>query len=285
MTESGITELVIPEPEVSGSAMIKSNTNGFVPLVLKERAFAFTSGVSFREFAERSMDPALLRNRYREVRLPVREQDYFINYPEHLHLIALVGEETPETAIVLPILARIGEGSPRFTFHVICETDNRTLLAGLVDEIDLSGDLSQLDLPLLLAFDEEWLFQGQWGPHPQAAESHLDVWFESNPEYAALAEDETLAAQDKFAELLTRLTHEMRVWYNSGLQAECVREVQQFLADLLGESGSEQNSAQNGAASFSKKSPTAAQKDAAQKDAAPEDTEQEESEDKGEGAV
>ena len=241
MIESVTIEPEVTRPEVTGSVMIKSDSNGFVPLVLKERAFAFTSGATFREFAERSMDPALLRNRNHEVRLPVREQDYFINYPDHLHLIALVGEETLETAIVLPILARIGEGSPRFTFHVVCETDNRTLLAGLVDEIDLSGDLSELDLPLLLAFDEEWIFQGQWGPHPQAAESHLDVWFESNPEYAALAEDETLAAQDKFAELLTRLTHEMRIWYNSGLQAECVREVQQFLAELLVENESEQN--------------------------------------------
>jgi hypothetical protein len=275
MTESVITEPEVTRPEVTEPVVIQNDTNGYVPLVLKEKAFAFTSGVNFRDFAERSMDPALLRNRYREVRLPVREQDYFINYPDHLHLIALVGEETPETAIVLPILARIGEGSPRFTFHVVCETDNRTLLAGLVSEIDLSGDLSELDLPLLLAFDEEWVFQGQWGPHPQAAESHLDVWFESNPEYAALAEDETLAAQDKFAELLTRLTHEMRVWYNSGLQAECVREVQQFLAELLGEGELEHNPAPNGVTGLPSRPPIAVRVD----------IDQEESEDDQEGAA
>ena len=37
----------------------------------------------------------------------------------------------------------------------------------------------------------------------------------------------------QFAALLEKLTHEMRVWYNSGLNIACIAEVRALLAALL----------------------------------------------------
>jgi hypothetical protein len=131
------------------------------------------------------------------------------------------------------VLVAIATSSPRFTLQVVRDTDDLTGLDRLVEELDLAGAVNELDLPLLLLFDEEWNYQGQWGPHPQEAEHQLDEWFGQHPDYETLAESETAAAQASYAALLDQLTHEMRVWYNSGLNTACVREVRQLLAGLL----------------------------------------------------
>jgi hypothetical protein len=48
-----------------------------------------------------------------------------------------------------------------------------------------------------------------------------------------LAESEAADDQAQFAALLEELTHEMRVWYNSGLNIACIAEVRALLAALL----------------------------------------------------
>ena len=109
------------------------------------------------------------------------------------------------------------------------------VLATLAEELDLNENLAELDLPLLLIFDEDWEFQGQWGPHPQEAERYLEEWFERNPAYETLAEADTPVAQKNYAALLEELTHEMRVWYNTDLNYACAQEVHELLASLIEE--------------------------------------------------
>jgi hypothetical protein len=48
-----------------------------------------------------------------------------------------------------------------------------------------------------------------------------------------LADDESAAAQERYAALTTALIHEMRVWYNSSLAGACQREFYDVLAALL----------------------------------------------------
>ncbi len=74
-----------------------------------------------------------------------------------------------------------------------------------MDEFELNNDLVEIDLPLLLIFDEEWNYQGHWGPHPQAAEPYLDGWFEQHQEYVSLAEDETPSGHVQYLALLEQL--------------------------------------------------------------------------------
>ncbi len=205
-------------------------------LLVQQKALAFTSSLTFGEFLEKSPTLApLLRGRYQEVRIPLVDQTFLLTYPDILNFIVLVNEESPDTLVVLPMLVRMAAASPHFWLGILRDNDDLSMLDGLMDEIDFAEDLADLDLPLLLVFDEEWNFQGQWGPHPQEAERYLEEWFEHHPEYAKLAEDETPIAQKTYATLLTELTHEMRVWYNGDLNRACFQEIHELLASLLEE--------------------------------------------------
>ncbi|CAN5873329.1 hypothetical protein BH10CHL1_BH10CHL1_36320 [soil metagenome] len=205
-------------------------------LLVQQKAIAFTSSLTFREFLEKSPTIApLLRGRYQEVRIPLAEQTFLLTYPDILNFIVLVNEESPDTLVVLPILVRMAAASPHFWLGILRDSDDLSMLNALIDEIDFAEDLGDLDLPLLLVFDEEWNFQGQWGPHPHEAERYLEEWFENHPEYAKLAEDETPLAQKTYATLLNQLTHEMRTWYNSDLNQACFLELRELLAGILEE--------------------------------------------------
>jgi hypothetical protein len=210
-------------------------------LPLPQKAMVFTTGLTFQELLARSpvLAPAL-RSRLHEIRLSLDAQEFLVNYPDHLNCLVLLNEESPETLVVVPILVRIGETCPRLLMTLVCDNDDLSALAALTDEFDLAGALNEMDLPQLLIFDEEWNFQGQWGPHPKAAEPYLDDWFERHPQYEVLENDETPEAQTQYAVLLDKLTHEMRVWYNSSLNRACVGEVCVLLAGLLEEAATDE---------------------------------------------
>ena len=209
---------------------------GVKTLPVQQKAVAFTSSLTLQEFLE--LSPAVapfLKQRCQEIRLPLADQTFFVSYPDVLNFIVLVNEESPDTWVVLPILARIARSSPRFTMRLLRDSDNLAQVAALVDELDLTTNLAEIDLPLLLIFDEDWNFQGQWGPHPQEAERYLEEWFEDHPEYETLAEADTPYDQENYAALLEELTQEMRVWYNTDLNQACAQEVHELLASFLDE--------------------------------------------------
>jgi Thioredoxin len=210
-------------------------------IAVTQKAVTFTTGLTFSEFLENT--PALwpgLQNRRREVRLSGETQEFLVNYPDALHWVVLLSEDAPETTVVMPIMVRMAQASPRFTLHLAGDHELPALLNTLADDLELNGDAPEIDLPQLLLYDEEWNFQGQWGPHPQAADPYLDEWFAQHPEYETLAESAAPADQEKYALLLNELTHEMRVWYNSGLNRAAIQEIHALLATLLEESDDEE---------------------------------------------
>lgn len=209
-------------------------------LELPPKAVAGHIGPTFREFLANAPTLApLLQARTNEIRIPWDTQDFLINYPDILHWVVVLSEDTPETVVVVPILVRIAQLSSRFTLQMMRDSEAQNLLGSLAEALELNGDLSEVDLPLLLIFDEEWEFQAQWGPHPEVAERYLDEWFGRHPEYETLAESEEPVDQATYSDLLDKLTHEMRVWYNSGLNKACIREIHTLLANLLEEDDEE----------------------------------------------
>jgi hypothetical protein len=201
-----------------------------------QRSLALTAGQSVAAFLATSpqLAPAIY-SRLREIRIPWADQEFLLNYPDHLHLVILLSEEIPETVVVVPVLMRLGQLSPRFVLRILRDSDDLSGLNRLVDDLDLVGALQEVPLPQLLVFDEEWQLQCQWGPHPQEADAYLDRWFEQHPTYETLAESDDPAAQTHYTALLEQLTHEMRVWYNSGLNRACSQEICALLAGLLEE--------------------------------------------------
>ncbi len=199
-------------------------------LPIQQKAFTVTTGFTFSEFLQIfAGDRQLLRSRVGEVRVPPAIQDAIVTYPDILNMVLLVNEDAPETVVLLPIIVRLAQLSPRIVLRILRDTDDLSLLETAVEDLDWAEGI---DLPLLLIFDEEWVWQAQWGPQPAAAEPYIDRWLEMHREYEALADDESAEGQVAYANLSLRLLHEMRVWYNSGLNQACIQELYELLSSL-----------------------------------------------------
>lgn len=204
-----------------------------LPGLALNKSLAFTSIPTYQEYLHQLSSFAnRLRQRANEVRLSAEEQSFFSTYPDFLHLVALVSEETPDSWIVPPIWERIAASSPRFTIRLLTEEDELSPLACLLDESDLETFLSEIELPQLFIFDEEWNLQGQWGPHPQSFDSFLDTWLADYPEYERLTESDDPTDIANYTILAEQLTGEMRMWYNEVLNQECASEIRLLLSGL-----------------------------------------------------
>lgn len=179
----------------------------------------------------------LLENRYLEARLPAKSQEYLVSYPDILNWIIIVEEDNPDAISILPIIQRIVDSSPRFNLYIVPAEQDLGHVEQLLDD-DLDEELAEMELPLVLIFDEEWTFQSLWGPRPEAADSYLMEWLEKNPTYEELAADDSPENQGEYQKLLDNLTYSMRSWYNSGLQANCVDEICTILKSLQAQSAS-----------------------------------------------
>ncbi len=187
---------------------------------------------------------AVLRQRLREARIPADVQEAMVHYPDMVNFVALVGGGVPDTPSLLPLWIRIARAMPRADLRVVDEHSSPLLERLLGDDDDVN--LDTIELPMFLVFDEEWHYQGRWGPRPAAAEALLDEWLAQHPEYEALAEladadgngapdfdeAEIGSTPNDWAALHQLLILQMRIWYNSGLDADAATEILALLASL-----------------------------------------------------
>lgn len=194
---------------------------------------ALADGLSFAEFANDSLIyRRLLWQRSGEIRLSAEVAHFLARYPDVLHLVLIVSDDNPDTIAIAPIVHRLAEASPRLALYIFRDEDDLAPLDALSDELELGEDPDEIDVPLLLVFDEEGELQEQWGPRPEAAETPLEQWLQGHPDYDALADSESDEDQDAYALLLDELTHQMRLWYNSGLNTACIEELCTLLKSL-----------------------------------------------------
>lgn len=218
--------------------MIDLDLTATKPIPLDRKALAIMAGLSFAEYLVAYPESApILLNRRREVRLSAEDQLFLTTYPDWLHLMAVVEPENPDTYILLPLLARLAEAGTRLSLRILTAEDDLSLLAGLVEEVDLLDEEADLDFPLLLVFDEEWECSAQWGPRPQVADAYLDKWMAQHADYVALVElddDDLSPAQEaEWVQLTQRLYHEMRIWYTRDADQAAFTEICTLLADLV----------------------------------------------------
>jgi len=203
-------------------------------LPIQNKAFMITANMTLHEYlAELPQEQRqLMQMRRAEVRLAPEQQEFLLHYTDILNFIMLVSDDAPETAIILPIITRIVAASARFSLHIVRDTDDLSMLEAAIDELDSEDEENELDLPLVFFFDEEWNYQAQWGPQPEAAESYLYEWLKKNPSYEYLAESNDEKEQDQYWQLTDSLLYEMRLWYNSSLDKACIREICNLLTSL-----------------------------------------------------
>ncbi len=226
------------------SATLLSNTSDSDPSDIiihsHEAIFTFTAGLTFAHYLGHLPleSRQFLRRRYDIVRIDPDTQGFLATYPTWLYWVILVSEETPDTRMILPIVQRLAESSPRIDLRIVSDEADLSALNRLLDqEMDLEEAAGDLEMPLLLVFDEEWNYQAQWGPRPQAAEARLESWLADHPTYEALM-DESAEASEAAEALIAKLTNQMRIWYNDDLTVACIGEIRAML-NALGSDDSE----------------------------------------------
>ncbi len=211
---------------------------------LEQKSLALTSAFAYAEYVAAYVDSAsILANRWSEVRISADDQLYLSDYPDWLHLLAVVEVDSPDTNILLPLLARLTQATTRMSLHILTTDDDLTLLDGLLDDVDLLDDEADLDFPMLFFFDEEWECQESWGPRPQVADGYLDEWMAQHPEAVRLMEmddDEIGDAQEaELIELTEQLFHEMRMWYVGEADQATITEIRAVLTSLTSDDSDE----------------------------------------------
>lgn len=230
------TSAAAPEPELE---MPPAQTSQPTPLAMPELgALAYALCPTPAEFIAQCEEPGatVLRHRMREARIPADVQVEIVHYPDTLNFLAVVGVGLPDTPALLPLWIRMANAMPRATLRVVDERALPMLERLLGDDLDV--ELETIELPMLMVLDEEWHYQGRWGPRPAAAEVLLDAWLAEHPEYEKLAEMDDAADtadgpdQRAWAALTEALGLQMRIWYNSGLDAEAAAEILTLLVSL-----------------------------------------------------
>jgi len=198
-----------------------------------DKMLAFNHCQTFSMFvAGQANHGRLLTQRYAETRLLPAVQDGMAHYPDTLSILAIVDGEDPDTVAVLPIIARLIDSAPSIQLRVLADEEDPSALAMLLPDLDVNLALEEWDLPQFIIFDEDWEMQGQWGPRPTATERNLETWLSRYPDYELLGEDDSESGLARFTELTERLVQEMRIWYNSGLSADCQTEFCSVLTAL-----------------------------------------------------
>ena len=206
-----------------------------IPIPIQEPVFAFTSGETFDDFCTtQPLELAgLLRRIFAGVRLDPDTQLYLTNFPTWLSCVAIVEDMAPDTAMIVPILVRMAEACPRLELRIVSTAMDLTALNEIVEEdMDLEEDLDDLDLPLVLFFDEEWNQQARWGPRPAAGEKRLADWLAAHPEYEEILDSDAEDDSPELTHLLEQLIHQMRFWYNDDLTAACIGEIREILEQM-----------------------------------------------------
>ena len=216
---------VLPGEDAPFHTRVEAPATAYTRAIKHDKILAYGRGLCYDEFVQRSSRFAhLLRTRYDETRLGPAVQLAAVTFPDTLNILAVISEEDPDTLAVLPIVARLADAGTRLRLRILCDDDDLAPLAILAPDLDIATLLDEWDLPQFLCFDEDWYQQAQWGPRPSRAESQVENWLATHPEYEVLAEDETTEGHDRYLALVEELILEMRVWYNSGLAGSCLDE-------------------------------------------------------------
>lgn len=210
-----------------------------ISLLTRQKSLIYTTAMSYADYLSQSASRELLAVRGREVRLLPEDQAYLSAYPDVVHWLIVISDESPDTVAVLPVLMRLAACCPRLDVRLVLDDDDNQLanVAQLVDDSTVATGLGDADYPLLLVFDEEWQYQDQWGPHPSEIEPFWDAWLAEHPEFEQLSDDESPAAQRDYEQLLDDLTQAMRLWYNSELANAAGAEIRSLLVGLREGSG------------------------------------------------
>ena len=108
----------------------------------REKPLGFTAAPTFEEYLVDAAGVDVLRHRMAEIRIGPDEQLFFVTYPDVLHWVVLVGDDSPDTVAVLPVLMHLARYSPRIDVRVVQVDAWEDQLRVLVDDSDVFDSLA-----------------------------------------------------------------------------------------------------------------------------------------------
>lgn len=127
-----------------------------------------------------------------------------------------------DSAVVLPIIARLAEGIPRMQFRVFIGKSHPKLR----DAYRRDGFES---IPLLSFFDANWREVGRWMERPKSADKRVKDWISARPRIAELRGREEPEVRAELKEIFRGLVPEMGEWYRAGLWNDTLTEIEALL--------------------------------------------------------
>lgn len=127
-----------------------------------------------------------------------------------------------DSAVVLPIVARLAAQLPRIELRVLVGSAYPALHAAYEED----GFKS---IPLLSFFDASWHEVGRWMERPKSADVRVKSWVAARPRIAELYGSGEPEAKAELKSIFGGLVREMADWYRDGFWEDTLAEIEALL--------------------------------------------------------
>lgn len=139
-----------------------------------------------------------------------------------LSISALTEDWCGDSAVTLPIVARLAEEIPEIRFRVLIGKRFPELQSAYKED----GFES---IPVLSLFDSSWRELGRWMERPKSANERVKAWITGQPRIAQLRRSEDPEEIRELKAIFAGLVEEMADWYRNGLWEEVLEEIAAIL--------------------------------------------------------
>lgn len=163
---------------------------------------------------------------YHDLRISPRVTERFESLAErhggNLAVSAVTEQWCGDSAVTLPIVARLAEQVPQIRFRVLVGRQYPDLHAAYKAD-------GYESIPVLSFFDSDWKELGRWMERPSSAHERVQNWIADRPRIAELYGREESEAKRELKEIFGGLVREMAHWYRGGLWDEMLEEIAEIL--------------------------------------------------------
>lgn len=187
----------------------------------------FDNGLTWESYLDSMQEHAQTTRRlYERARVDAPTVERFARLAERLggelSISAMTHDWCGDSAVVLPIVARLASSVPAIRFRVLIGSS----VPAVRDAYIADGFES---IPLLSFFDASWDEKGRWMERPKSANDRVEKWVAEHPRVGELHGSDDPADKEELTAIFAGLVDEMAEWYPSGLWQDVLSEIEKLL--------------------------------------------------------
>lgn len=187
----------------------------------------FESGLTWRSYLSEMKDHRETSSSlYENSRLSAENTERFSRFVERhggrLSISAITEDWCGDSAVTLPIVARLAEAVPGVEFRVLVQNRYPEIRAAYRED-------GYESIPVLSLFDAEWTELGRWMERPKSANARVAAWVAERPRIKELYGKEDHASKRELKEIFGGLVLEMAEWYPQGYWDDLLDELAAIL--------------------------------------------------------